>query len=199
MNYAAKGDTYYGRTKLKDYNPALWSSVVSYFQNGSDGFYTIGWITPGPVTATGGFFSDMAALVLAPSGDLAAIGANQRGGYRDKLADNTVSTTTLPKWETRETGEGDFKQTFTDSTSSNPAFASEATIDADKQSDLDLIKTNAAIVNATQVQQAQQTQLANGEDPGNVASGYQNGVIADRSQNPMTEKVTVRGTCFMTR
>jgi len=73
MNYAAKGDTYYGTNKLKDYNPALWSSVRQLFSKRKRRLL-YDWLDhAGTCHGAGGFFSDMAALVLAPSGDLAAI------------------------------------------------------------------------------------------------------------------------------
>lgn len=100
-NYVQQGERTFNGTKLKDFNPPLWELVAGYFSAGLEGQYTIGWITPGPVSATGGFFTDMAALILAPSGHLAGIGANQRGGYAENLLNNSIQTPQLPQWAIR--------------------------------------------------------------------------------------------------
>jgi len=177
-NYLSKGETFYGTNKLSNYNPALWANVASYFARGKESFYTVAWMTPGPVTAPGGYFSDMAALVLAPGEELAAIGANQRGAFADKFPNNSISTANIAQMETRETGDGDYVQTFIQPTSGQKGTLAEATTDADKPSDYALITNNAVYVNPTQVQEAQETELQHGKNPGSsgsVAAGFQDG------------------------
>lgn len=125
-NYVQQGERTFGGTKLKNFNPPLWDSVLRYFGSGS-GQYTVGWITPGAVSASGGFFSDMAVLILGPGGHIAAIGANQRGAYADKLPDNTVQTTQIDEWEIRVDDDANYRASFQDPTSGAKQTAPQGT------------------------------------------------------------------------
>ena len=48
-NYASQGTTSYQGHQLQSYDPYVWDSVTSAFEN-DYGQYTIGYITPGPIT-----------------------------------------------------------------------------------------------------------------------------------------------------
>jgi YD repeat-containing protein len=122
-NFIEQGNRNINGTLLKDFNPELWASVLRYFNDGLNGQYTVGWITPGPVSAPGGFFTDMAALILGPYGQLAAIGANQRGAFADKLPDNSVHPVQLLEWELREDQEVNFRMSL-----DNPSASSKQVV-----------------------------------------------------------------------
>lgn len=133
-NYQSEGDKVIPGTnekKLKELNPGIWASVVSAFSvNSADALYSIVWITSNKVSAPG--FSDTAALILSPTADSALIGANQRGGYADKLPQNNlISAANTPQYEARVDSDGDYQVSLVAATTASKTQAAASTPDFD--------------------------------------------------------------------
>jgi RHS repeat-associated protein len=86
-NYIAQGQTLYQNQALQNWDPAMWSQIVSALQNSP---YTIAYITPGPIG--NGTYTGMAALILGWNQWQALISPRSlNGAFGQYLLDGTIS------------------------------------------------------------------------------------------------------------
>jgi RHS repeat-associated protein len=119
-NYLSEGDKNYptnGTTKLKNYDPNLWSSVVSAFNAGADADYTQVFITPGPVANASGSYAGMGALILAPNYGAGLI-SQANGGFGDYVPDASFTSANAQHISLQEDQNHDFAVNLSDPTPS---------------------------------------------------------------------------------
>jgi hypothetical protein len=63
-NYVSEGTTNFQGQQLQNWDPNLWSSVASAFQDSASAGYVSAYITPGPMTNA--LYKGMAAMILSP-------------------------------------------------------------------------------------------------------------------------------------
>jgi len=109
FNYATKGGTTYQIKTLQSWDASIWQSVVDTFSSSA---YTLGFITPGPITNSA--YRGMAAFLMAPNWGIAAISpATINGGFSGQpFPSQTISAANTPNYNLADEN-GDFEVDLT--------------------------------------------------------------------------------------
>jgi len=103
FNYAAKGTATYQAKELQNWDASTWLSVVQTFQSSP---YTLGFITPGPITNNA--YRGMGAFLMAPSSGAAVISpATINGGISGQpLPNHAVAADNIGNYNLSDEDEG---------------------------------------------------------------------------------------------
>jgi RHS repeat-associated protein len=169
-NYVSEGSKVYNGKALKDHDPALWAQVKEQFERAGTQGYGVAWLSPGSLTTSN--FSGMGALILGVERFAALIGNNQYGAYASPLPYQTVGTSSLVNWTTRELANGDFQQSFFTPTPSAWESASASTPTYKQLSEYQLLTSGALLADPYQSTWGAMSSLLYYETAGSYLSAY---------------------------
>ncbi len=164
-NYLIEGEKIYpttGSTKLKDYDPQLWSQLVAAFEVTTDGDYSQAFITPWPVANATASYTGMGALLFTPNSYGALISGSINGGTGENMAAGTLAAPNSPKIELNVDANGNYSVGTKAATPGSPTVAPEFSTQADAAGDVAGLQNGSYFAN-----------------PDQVIAGLVNGVILD--------------------
>lgn len=127
-NYATEGEKYYpssGTTKLRNYDPTMWGSIVAAFNGAGDSDYTQAFVTPGAITNSTGSYHGMGALIFAPY-SFAALISQANGGFGSYVGDSAFVATNAENMDLQEDPNHNFSISLSAPSASNKTGASDS-------------------------------------------------------------------------